>query len=207
MKILVFGATGPTGQQIVSQGLELGYKMTAFVRNSEKLAIRHPNLTIITGNVVDPKKVQDAVKGHDVIMSALGNGRSLKGDVFSIGSMNIVNAMEESLCKRIIIMSAFGVGNSINEVPILLKIIYKTLLKKTFVDKAIGERYLKQSNLDWTLVHPVILANGPKTTNYKTGKCIDIGEIPKISRADVADFMLKLVDDQTSLRRTHVISY
>jgi putative NADH-flavin reductase len=207
MKILVFGATGPTGQQIIGQGLELGYEITAFVRNSGRLAIRHPNLTVITGNVLDPTTVLDAVQGHDVIMSALGNGKSLKGNVFSVGTKNIVDAMKKSDSRRIIIMSAFGVGSSLKDVPILLKLIYNTLLKNTFEDKAIGEKYIKQSNLDWTLVQPVTLTNGPKSGNYKTGELIDVGVIPKISRADVADFMLKLISDQTSIRHSLVISY
>lgn len=206
LKILVFGATGPTGQQIVNQGLELGYEMTAFVRNSDRLPISHSKLNIITGDVLDTKRVLNAVQGHGVVISALGNGKSLKGNVFSVGTKNIVDAMEMSACKRVIIMSAFGVDKSITEVPILLKVIYKTLLKKTFDDKALGEKYLKQSNLDWTLIHPVILTNQLKSSTYQFGENIDIGVIPKISRADVAELMLKLVDDQTSIRQTIVIS-
>ena len=87
----------------------------------------------------------------------------------------------------------------------LPKVFYKTLLKSTFVDKEIGEKYLKQSNLEWTLVHPVILTNGPKSGVYKSGEII-VGAFPKISRADVADFMLRLVSDKTTNSRTFVIS-
>jgi putative NADH-flavin reductase len=207
MKILVFGATGPTGKLIISQGLELGYKMTAFVRNPERLPIRHANLTIITGNVFDRETVQSAVEGHDVILSALGNGKSLKGNVFSEGTKNIVNAMKNSPCRRAIIMSAYGVGESINNVPKLLKMIYNSILKNTFDDKALGEKYLKQSNLDWTLVHPVILTNKPNTGSYRKGELISISSVPMISRSDVAELMLKLVNDRTSIRRTIVISH
>ena len=104
-------------------------------------------------------------------------------------------------------MSAFGVGSSLNRVPLFLKIIYQTVLKNTFDDKGIGENYLKQSSLNWTLVHPVILTNGPKSGTYKSGEQLNVVFIPKISRADVADFMLKLVQDKTSVKRTLVISY
>jgi putative NADH-flavin reductase len=206
MNILVFGATGPTGKLIISQGLELGYKMTAFVRNPERLPVKHTNLTIITGNVFDREKVQSAVQGHDVILSALGNGKSLKGNVFSVGTKHIVDAMKNSPCRRAIIMSAYGVGESINNVPILLKRIYNSILKNTFDDKALGEKYLKQSNLDWTLVHPVILTNKPKTGSYRKGELISTSWIPMISRADVAELMLKLANDRTSIRRTIVVS-
>jgi putative NADH-flavin reductase len=206
MKILVFGATGPTGQQIISQGLELGHHMTAFVRDPERLAIRHSNLNIITGNVLDPQKVLSAIQGHEVVLSALGNGKSLKGNVFSEGTKNIVDAMKNRPCRRAIIMSAYGVGESINNAPILLKMIYNSILKNTFDDKALGERYLKQSNLDWTLVHPVILTNKPKTGSYRKGELISLSGIPTISRADVAELMLKLANDRTSIRRTIVIS-
>ncbi|MDP4103485.1 MAG: NAD(P)H-binding protein [Bacillota bacterium] len=207
MKILVFGATGPTGKLIISQGLELGYKMSAFVRNPERLPIRHTNLNIITGNVFDREKVQSAVEGHDVILSALGNGKSLKGNVFSVGTKNIVDAMKNSPNRRAIFMSAYGVGESINNVPILLKIIYNSILKNTFDDKALGEKYLKQSNLDWTLIHPVILTNKAKTGSYRKGELISISGVPMISRADVAELMLKLANDRTSIRRTIVISH
>jgi len=207
VRILVFGATGPTGQQIVYQGLELGYEITAFVRDPVRLPIKHPNLAVLTGDVQDPNSVLKAVQGHDLIMSALGNGKSLKGKVFSVGIKNIVDAMKQFQSKRIIVMSAFGVGNSLDRVPLLPKMFYQTLLKSTFNDKEIGEKYLKQSNLNWTIVHPVILTNGPKSGNYKTGELISVGSIPKISRADVADFMLKLLSDKTSHKRTLVISY
>ena len=207
MRILVFGETGPTGQQIVYQGLELGYEITAFVRDPVRLPIKHPNLAVLTGDVQDPNSVLKAVQGHDLIMSALGNGKSLKGKVFSVGIKNIVDAMKQFQSKRIIVMSAFGVGNSLDRVPLLPKMFYQTLLKSTFNDKEIGEKYLKQSNLNWTIVHPVILTNGPKSGNYKTGELISVGSIPKISRADVADFMLKLLSDKTSHKRTLVISY
>jgi putative NADH-flavin reductase len=207
MKILVFGATGPTGRQIVRQGLKLGYEITAFVRDSGRLPINHVNLDVITGDVRDPKSVVYAVQGHDVILSALGNGKSLKGNVFSAGVQNIVDAMEQCHIQRVIIMSAFGVGSSLNRVPLFLKIIYQTILKNTFADKKMGENYLKQSSLEWTLVHPVMLTNGPKSGAYKSGEHISVGAIPKISRADVADFMLKLAQDKTSYNRTLVISY
>lgn len=207
MKILVFGATGPTGQQIVLQGLELGYEITAFVRDPGRLQIKHPNLSVITGDVLDPISVLNAVNGHNLIMSALGNGKSFKGKVFSIGIKNIVDAMNKYNTRRIIVMSAFGVGNSVKRVPFLPKIFYQTLLKSTFEDKEIGEKYLKQSNIDWTLVHPVILTNGLKSGNYKTGEFISVGTIPKISRADVAEYMLKLLSDKTSDKRTLMISY
>jgi putative NADH-flavin reductase len=207
MKILVFGATGPTGQQIIRQGLELGHEITAFVRDPGRLHAKHPNLSVITGDVLDSKSVLIAVQGHDLIMSALGNGKSLKGEVFSLGIKNIVDAMKKCNIKRIIVMSAFGVGDSLNRVPFLPKILYKTLLKRTFADKEIGEKYLKQSNLDWTLVHAVILTNGSKSGIYKSGEIISVGAFPKISRADVADYMLKLVSDKTSNRRTFVISW
>lgn len=103
-------------------------------------------------------------------------------------------------------MSAFGVGNSLNRVPVLPKVFYKTLLKSTFDDKEIGEKYLKQSNLDWTLVHPVILTNGPKSGVYKSGEIISVGAFPKISRADVADFMFRVVSEKTTNKRTFVVS-
>jgi putative NADH-flavin reductase len=204
---LVFGATGPTGQHIVRQGLDLGNEITAFMRDSGRLPIKHSNLTVITGDVMDPNSVLRTIQGHDLIMSALGTGKSLKGNVFSVGIKNIVDAMKLYNVKRIIVMSAYGVSNSSSRVPLFLKMASQTFLKNTFADKEVGERYLKQSNLDWTLVHPVMLTNDPMTGNYKSGELISIGSFPKISRADVADFMLKLATEKKSYKRTLVVSY
>ncbi len=210
MRFLVFGATGLTGQEIVKQGLELGHEITAFVRNPMKLTINHPNLSSIVGDVTDTQGVRNAVAGYDVVVSALGTRTPFKGDVFSVGVKNIADGMHRHGVKRLVVMSAFGVGDSQKKASSpFLKIAARTILKPTFDDKAKGERYLLQGDLDFTCIHPVLLTNGPKLGfgRYRTGEHIRLGMMPKISRADVADFMLRIAADKSTIRKTIVISY
>jgi putative NADH-flavin reductase len=210
VKILLFGATGLTGQEILKQGLELGHELTAYVRNPQKISmIHHPMLSVHVGDAADTRSVVDAVKGYDVILSALGTGRSLKGDIFSVGIKNIIAGMLEHHVRRIVVMSAYGVGDSFSEASIPLRMVAKTLLKETFADKALAEEYLRQSHLDWTCVYPVMLTNGSKLGPgvYRSGEHIRVGIVPKISRADVADFMLRIAADDSAIRKTLVVSY
>jgi putative NADH-flavin reductase len=208
MRILVFGATGPTGLEIVKLGLELGHEVTAFVRDPQKLVITHHKLSVAIGDARDALAVENAVTGQDAVLSALGTGKKLKGTIFSEGMRSILNGMQRQNAKRFIVMSAHGVGESFKELSFPLRLGVKTVLKSVFMDKEKGEANLRQSTLDWTCVHPVILTDSPRTgpSVYRTGEHIPLGMLPKISRADVAEFMLRIIDDDATIRKTIVIS-
>ncbi len=92
MKLVIFGSTGNIGRQLVLQSLQLGHSVTAFARSKEKLNdIDHDNLTIHEGDVLDLSAVIKAVKGHEVVLCALGAGR--KGNLRSQGTYNIIKGM------------------------------------------------------------------------------------------------------------------
>jgi putative NADH-flavin reductase len=115
--------------------------------------------------------------------------------------------MEREAVRRLILTSALGVGDTRRDAPLLPRIMYRVLLSDIFADKADAERYLRESSLDWTVVYPVLLTNGPRTGQYRTGERLRLRGLPMISRADVADFIIKQLQDSTYIRKGAVVSY
>src|SRR5882757_5986414 len=172
MKIIVFGATGATGKQVVEQALAAGHHVTVFVRDASKVQLDHPNLRVEEGQVTaDQKAVSAAVAGQDAVISALGNPQTYKGmrapTVISDATPVIIRAMEEAGVDRLVFLSAFGVGDTLKEAPLLLRTLYRIFLGPVYADKLRAEGILRASELNWTLVYPVVLTNGPRTGAYR----------------------------------------
>lgn len=207
-KILVFGATGALGRQILRQGLEAGANVTAFVRDPRRLTLTHENLRSVAGDATcDRETVAAAIRGQDAVISALGNGTSLRTDGLMQRCLLAIRlGMQNTYVKRLIVTSAFGVGESVNDAPVLMRVLYRLLMKQVFEDKAASEDQLRSSDLDWTIVYPVMLTNGPRTESYRVGEKMALNGFATISRADVADFILKQLADRSFLRKTAVVS-
>jgi putative NADH-flavin reductase len=207
MKIAIFGSIGGTGKELIKQGLELGHEVTAFARTPSKLdEFRHENLKIVQGDVFNFEDVEKAVIGQDAVLSALGNPTLKQDNTTSEGTRNIVKAMQKHGVKRFICETSLGVGDSREQAGFFFsKIIIPTLLKHAIADKEIQEQIIRESDLDWVIVRPGGLTDGPKTSKYRAGLDKDISG--KISRADVAEFMLKQLDSGDFLRKTPAICY
>jgi putative NADH-flavin reductase len=209
MQLLVFGATGGTGRELVEQALAQGHEVTAYVRNPAKLgAIMHARLQVIRGDVLDAAAVEQAVPGHDAVVCAIGAGAgrtSLRDD----GTRNIVRAMQKTGVRRLICQSSMGIGDSRANLGFLTKyVIVPLFLRHAFADHERQEAVVKESDLDWTIVRPPYLKDGPRTEAYRHGfPSTDTGIQGKISRADVADFMLKQLATDTYLHLTPGVSY
>jgi len=209
MNILVFGATGATGKQVVKQALSQGHAVTAFVRNPGALLKNEKGLRVVTGDTTrDTPKIIEAVSGQDVVISALGRRSSFKSDHLVERSMQaIVSSMERAGVRRLILVSAFGVGESRRDAPLIPRIMYRVLLSDIFADKKAAEDKVRSSNLDWTFVYPVLLTEGPMTGTYRAGERLELHGLPKISRSDVAHFILAEIGNRTFVRKLVVISY
>jgi putative NADH-flavin reductase len=209
MKLLIFGATRGTGHKLIEQALDQGHRVTAFVRDPAKLGIKHANLQIVQGDVMNSAAVEQAVKGQDVVLSAIGAPPSSKDPIRAEGTRNIIRAMEKIGVRRFISLSSHGVGDTRETLPLLYKyVIVPIFLRRVFADHEVQEDYIKQSRLDWTIVRPTALTDGQRTGAYR--HCVPVTEKNhnnKISRADVADFMLKQLAEDTYLRKTPTISY
>ncbi len=191
MKLAIFGATGGTGIELVKQALEQGHAVTAFVRDPARLTIEDENLTFATGDVFDPASVAQAVQGQDAVVCALGAGSDLKKTaVRTTGTINIIGGMQAHNVKRLLVVTAMGVGESWNNLSLFNKIFFATLLKNSRDDHESQEAAVKESGLDWTIVRPSGLTDTPRTGKYALGENIP-AKTSKIARADVADLILK----------------
>ena len=198
MKLLILGATGPTGRQLVEQALQAGHAVAALVRSSTKLE----GVETLQGDAADPSAIASAARGRDAVVSALGSGKSLKGDIASRAAANLVAANP----RRLIFMSGVGVGESYREAAFIEKLMIRTMLRWIYADKAKADAMIQSSRLEWTIVRPALLTNGPRTGAYRVGEHLPLRGFPKISRADVADFMVRELTERKWIRKTVVIS-
>ena len=208
MKIIIFGATGTIGRQLVFQALMQGHQVTAFVRDRQKLNdIDHPKLSFAEGNVLNAASVVSHVKGHDAVLCALGAGR--KGTVRSVGTKNIIDAMQLNGINKLICQTTLGCGDSWSNINFFWKrIMFGWFLKEAFLDHELQEQHIFKSGLKWTIIRPAAFIKGEVTGNFKHGfspadKAIKL----KISRPDVALFMLEQLDSDQYLQKTPGLSY
>lgn len=209
MKILIFGASGKTGHELVKQALAQGHHVTAFVRNPSKLKTANDNLKVIQGDATNYPLVEMAVKGHEAVFSALGAASPFKYDQSVVDSVqNIIKAMETNDVNRFIYMSAINVKESRSSAGPLVKILATTLLRTETAGHEAREKMIKQSKLAWTMVRSAKLSDGKHTGEYRSGENIRAtGMAAGISRADVADFMLRQLTDNSFFRKAPVVMY
>ena len=206
MKLTVFGATGGTGSEVVKQALEAGHEVTAFVRDVTRLSIQNENLTIVTGDVLDPASVAPAVQGQDAVVCALGAGSDLKKTtVRTTGTENIIQGMETHGVKRLMVVTAMGTGESWGDMSLLNKFFYAVLLKNAREDHEAQEAAVKESSLDWTIIRPSGLTDEPQTGVYSVGENIS-AKTSKIPRADVADLIVNELGQSALIHKAITIT-
>jgi putative NADH-flavin reductase len=207
MKIVIFGASGTVGIELVKQALEQGYEVTAFVRSPEKLAnILNINLHIYKGDVLNAHDVENVLKNQDAILCALGDGNV--GKIRSAGTKNIVDAMNKLGIKRLVCQTTLGMGDSYQNLNFIWKyLMFGILLRKAFQDHKLQEESILKSNLNYTIVRPSALMPGEIKNEYKIGFDGNYKDLTlKISRKEVASFMINQLQTQTYLRRAVSIS-
>jgi putative NADH-flavin reductase len=206
MKLAIFGATGNTGIELVKQALEEGHTVTAFVRDPARLAIEDANLTLVTGDVFDAASVTQAVQGQDAVVCALGAGSELKKTTIrTTGTINIISGMQENNLKRLVVVTAMGVGDSWDNLSLFNKFFFATLLKSSRDDHETQEAAVKESGLDWTIIRPSGLTDTPRTGVYEVGENIS-ATTSKIGHADVADLILKELEQNKRIGKTVTIT-
>ena len=189
MKVVIFGSTGGTGLEAVAAFVAAGHQVTAFARDPAKI----PS---------DP-----AVTGHDAVIVSLGNSqnpvalmvpgarRTTAADVCEVGTRHIIAAMQASGMARLVVVTAFGVGDTRDKMPFAFKVFYWAVLREQMADKERQEAAVKASGLDWTLVQPVGLTDGKATGRWLA----DAGGVirrQQISRGDVAAFLVLAVGEE-----------
>ena len=187
IQIAMFGTTGGTGSQVLEQALAAGHQVRALVRDPTKLAERD-GLVVIQGDVLDQDAVDRCVAGSDAVICVLG---SHGGEpVEDRGTERILAAMKSQGVRRLIAVTSMGVGDSIDQVAAVFRAIMKLTLKRVMEAKERQEQAIMASDVDWTIVRPGGLTDGPRTANYLSGIDKSI-QATRVSRADVADFVLR----------------
>jgi len=208
MRLFVLGGTGATGGLFVEEALAFGHEVAAYVRSPQKLRPQ-TGLSVTVGDVLDADAMAEAMRGSDAVVSTLGL-RSAKPDGFSENAQRaIVHAAQCSGTSRVVIMSAFGVGESRAKASPLARLMYAAGAKAIYADKAAGEKILTASDLAWTLAYPVLLTNGRRSTGFTVTDLAQLAHLPglpRVSRSDVAGFLLEAAADASWSRRTAVLT-
>ncbi len=207
MKLAIFGATGTLGRHIVDKALEDGHDVTAVARRPFALERTHRRLIPLAGDAADMKTVDAAVAGQEAVLFAVGAGR--KGHIRSAGTRHVIEAMRRQGVQRLVCLSSLGIGDSHAHLTLFWRyVMFGWLLKEAMADHEAQEAAVRGSGLDWTLVRPASFTDGAATGLYRHGfSPSEKGLTLKISRRDVADFMIRQLTDQTYLHRAAGLSY
>jgi len=209
MKIVVFGASGGTGIEIVRQALEAGYEATAFVRNPAKVDIQHPHLNLFQGDVLDAASVEKAIVGQEAVISALGPSRPSVPGMMETAAKNIVAAMKKAGIRRLISTTGAGIRDPQDQ-PKLMDHVMKELLTllagEVLKDSVANVAVIRACDLDWTVVRYPRLLNGPHTGKYRVGH-IGKDSGSRLSRADGADFVLRELREGKYIYKMPIVSY
>jgi len=195
MRLAIFGATGGTGLELTRQALEHGHNVRVLVRNPNRMPLVNPNMRLVLGNVLDQESVTKTLLGTDAVLSCLGQRNLLKNTrVVSDGTRMILAVMQQHGVRRLVVESAFGAGESLTQANLVARMVFATLLWAPYEDKNLMEPGVKASGLEWTILRPTRLTNGPLTGRY----VVSAGRpaVSSVSRADVAAAMLRAVEER-----------
>ena len=206
MKVIVFGGTGSIGRLVVEQAIEQGDDVTLFTRDRAAVGRPDPRVHVVEGNVFDAQALAPVVAGHDAVVITLGGGR--KGGVRARGTAAIIEAMQATEVRRLVVQSTIGVGDSREQLNFFWKrLMFGLLLRGAYADHVEQERQTRASGLDWTIVRPGSFTDGPRTGSYRRGFGPQEKTTLKVSRADVAEFVVEQLTDDTWLRQAPSLAY
>ncbi|MBX9944784.1 MAG: NAD(P)H-binding protein [Reyranella sp.] len=208
-RVLIIGASRGIGLETTRQALEAGHQVRALSRSGAVRGLADPNLEKIRGDALDGGNMAAALDGVDVVIQALGV--SSLGDLFrpislfSDATRLLVPAMETRGVKRLISVTGFGAGDSRASISCLQRLPFQMVFGRAYADKSVQEQLIKDSSLDWTIARPGVLTNGRRTGRYRILDEPADWRNGIISRADVADFLVRQIEDRTWLRKAPVL--
>lgn len=209
MKILIIGATRGIGAQLLSQALEAQHSVTVLARDPGKITLVDDKLTVLGGDICDPATVSAAVEGQEAVCVTIGVPITFQPvTVFSDGIVQVIKAMQQHHVQRLFCVTGIGAGDSKGHGGLLYDRIFKPLLLKTiYADKDLQEQCVKESGLDWVIVRPAGLTNGPCTKDYRVVTILDGVTSRRISRADVAHFIISELRERKYAGQTPLLTY
>ncbi len=210
MNVAIFGGTGATGLLVIQNALAAGHQVVAFVRTPSKLSIKHDNLSIVQGELSDTGKIVSVLRQANAVISVLGPSGKSKGLIISNGLKNIIAAMQKNGVERLIATATPSYKDPKDKFQLGFAFgvfMVKALLGDTYTDIVETGNQIANSQLDWTIVRLPMLSNSPSTGHINIGYTGD-GRVRlfSLSRLDLADFLVKQLDDKTYLRQAPVVS-
>ncbi|MGP4020070.1 NAD(P)-dependent oxidoreductase [Saccharopolyspora sp. 5N708] len=203
MRITIFGATGGTGKHLLEQACAAGHQVTAVVRDPARLTYAHPELSVVRADVMDPAAIRPHLAGRDAVLSAIG-ARSTKPPITvqTDSTTSILTAMADAGVRRFLVVSTSGMltdGDGPMSKYVVKPILWR-ILKHPWTDMGHMEDVVRASESDWTIIRPPMLTDGPRTTRYRTATNRNVRGGNRISRADLADCVLRQLSDPDSIR-------
>lgn len=199
-KIALFGATGQTGQKFLEVAINHGYEIKTLVRDRTKIKNSSPKLTVFEGDVLNQQDVNKVIDGTDVVVSLFGHVKDSPEWLQTNGTKNIISAMQKYSVERIISLSGGGLPFPEKDKPKfadhLIRTIMKIAVPKVLNDAIAHADVLKASNKKWVIVRGPRLTNDERNSSYRVG-WVGVNASTKISRSDLADFILRQVEDDS----------
>ena len=205
MKILVIGAGGKTGRAIIEQALAAGHEVTAFVRKADEYKVA--NVRVVEGDATDSIAMEAAVLGQDAVLDTIGGKTPYKETTLETSAANtIIKAMQHNSVHRLVVTSMFGEGDGKANAPVYMHLLAATFLRGASKDKAAMELAVRSSGLDWVILRPGNLTDDPGTGKVQVFDAETGGKAHKITRADLATFMLAQVASNQYLHQSVTIA-
>lgn len=210
-KVLIIGASRGIGLEAAKAALKAGHAVRALARSAQTIPVTDDRLEKFSGDALDPETVRRALDGVDVVVQSIGVAPGPEALVrptrlFSEATRVLVAAMEESPVKRLICVTGYGAGDSGDHESFLFNAAFRLLLGRVYADKDLQERIVRRSRLDWEIVRPTILTNGPRTGAYRVLVEPRDWRCGFISRADVGDFLAKEIAAHAYPRKTPTLT-
>lgn len=208
MRILIVGASKGIGLETTRQALAAGYDVRALARSATSIKLSDTKLEKVQGDALDQQDVETALAGVDAVIVTLGVGL---GDLFkpvnlfSDATRVLIDAMKAKGVDRLICITGFGAGDSQASISLLQRVPFRIVFGRAYDDKSRQEDLIKQSGLDWTIVRPGVLLNGPRTGRYKVLREPSEWRNGIISRANVADFLIRQIEDRAFVHAAPVL--
>jgi putative NADH-flavin reductase len=208
MRVLIIGASKGIGLETTRQALDAGHYVRALARSATAITVSNPSLEKMRGDALKTEDVEAALVGVDVAIQTLGVGL---GDLFrpvhlfSDATRVLIAAMRSQVVKRLICVTGFGAGDSRASISCLQRLPFQTVFGRAYDDKSLQEQLIKESELDWTIARPGVLTNGPRTGRYQILSEVSQWRNGIIPRADVAEFLVRQIGDQTYIHKTPVL--
>lgn len=205
MKVLVIGAAGKTGRLVVERAVAAGHQVTAFVRRSDEY--KHSDVRVVDGDATDRARMDEAVLGQDAVLDTIGGETPYKATTLEASvAGTIIGSMKQNGVRRLVVTSMIGEGDSRANTPIYDRLLLATFLRGADKDKAAMESAVGSSGLDWVILRPAILSDDTAKGNVRVFDAVTGDKAHKITRSDLASFMVAQISSDEYLNQAVTIS-